>query len=318
MTVEPLVSAWCTAHLGTPAVRSFFSAEHLTAVLGIELADGRRVAVKERLAEPRLVGCAAVQQALHDAGVPCPRPLAGPSALAGQRDDRVLSAESWEPGGAGGPAGDAVEAYATLLARIVAAAPSPHCVPPLDPPSPWLHYDHGCASRVWPPAASDEWDPHRLGDAMPVHVRATAARAQERLLRDDVRALPAVVGHGDLSGINVRWHDGPDGPASDPLVHDWDSVVARPEAILAGCAAADHVSTDRCRLATIDASARFLERYAEERGLLWTESEREAAWAAGAWVAAYNAAFEHLKGGAGPVSDALVLQADERLRRAGA
>ena len=32
--------------------------------------------------------------------------------------------------------------------------------------------------------------------------------------------------------------------------------------------------------------------------------------AAGAWVGAYNAAFEHLKGGPGPVTDGLREQAE--------
>jgi hypothetical protein len=104
----------------------------------------------------------------------------------------------------------------------------------------------------------------------------------------------------------------------EPLVHDWDSVVARPEPVLAGCASADHASDDRCRLAEIEASERLLDRYVAERRLRWTQAEHEVAWAAGAWVAAYNAAFEHLKGGAGPVSVALERQARERLRRAGA
>ncbi|MGL6279878.1 MAG: hypothetical protein ACRC50_10015 [Gaiella sp.] len=316
--VDPLVAAWCAAELGSPAVGSFFAEEHLTAVLGVELADGRQVAVKERCREPRLLGCAAVQRALHGAGIPCPRPLAGPSSLGEPRSDHVLTAESWEPGGASHPAGDPAAAYAALLARIVGAAPGPGDVPTLDPPTPWLHYDHDDPDRIWPPPASHEWDPHRLGDAIPAHVRETAARARHRLLRDDVRALAPVVGHSDLSGINVRWHDGPAGERSAPLVHDWDSVVARPEAVLAGCAAADHASDDRCRLAEVHASERFLDRYVDRKGARWSAVEREAAWAAGAWVAAYNAAFEHLKGGAGPVSHALERQADERLHRAGA
>jgi hypothetical protein len=316
--VDPLVAAWCAAQLGSAAVGSFFAAEHLTSVLGVELADGRRVAVKERYGEPRLVGCAVVQRALHDAGIPCPRHLAGPSPLGEPRADHVLTAETWEPGGASHPAGDPAEVYAALLARIVRAAPPPDDVPSLDPPSPWLHYDHDDPARVWPPPASDEWDPHRLGESLPGHVRDTAARARQRLLRSDAHALAPVIGHGDLSGINVRWRLGPTGAATEPLVHDWDSVVARPEAVLAGCAAADHASDDRCRLADVATSARFLDLYAAGRGLRWTRVEREVAWAAGAWVAAYNAAFEHLKGGAGPVSEALAVQAEERLGLAAA
>ena len=316
--LDPLVAAWCGRHLGSPAVEVFFAVEHLTAVAGVELADGRRVALKQRHGEPRLVGCAAVQRALHAAGIPCPALLAGPMPLSEAQPDRWVSAEEWLPGGAARPAGDPAEAYALLLRQIVAASAAVTDVPPLAPPSPWLHYDHAATDRVWPPPASDEWDPHRLGEVIPAHVRETARRARVRLLRDDALALAPSIGHSDLSGINVRWLDGDGGPATVPLVHDWDSVVSRPEAVLAGCAAADHASSDRCRLATVEASERFLAVYAEARGDGWTAPEREVAWAAGAWVAAYNAAFEHLKGAAGPVSEALAGQAGERLSRAAA
>jgi hypothetical protein len=62
----------------------------------------------------------------------------------------------------------------------------------------------------------------------------------------------------------------------------------------------------------------FLAAYAAERGRPWTELEWQVAHAAGAWVGAYNAAFEHLKGGPGPVTAGLRDQAEWRLARAGA
>jgi hypothetical protein len=121
-----------------------------------------------------------------------------------------------------------------------------------------------------------------------------------------------VVGHGDLSGLNTRWR----GPS--PLVHDWDSVVALPEAVLAGSTAVDFVSDERTRLATLEQADRFLDAYAKARSLTWTADDLEIAHATGAWVAAHNAAFEFLKDGPYPVSEQLASDAEERLQRAGA
>ncbi len=313
--VDAALSTWCAQHLGVPAVQRFFGADHLTEVHGLQLADGRRVVLKLRGVVPRVRGCVAVQAALWAAGVPCPRPLAGPSPMPG-RDDRWVTAEEWVGSGETRVRPDDPEVYARLLALIVSRAPAPADLPSLEPPVPWLRYDHGDATRTWPPPETEWWDPHRI--ALPGHVVGTARRVRGRLLAPDMRALAAVVGHGDLSGINVRWFppSTPDGRWR-PVVHDWDSVVALPEAVLAGQTSGDFASHDVCRLASVAHSERFLAAYAVERSLRWTPTELEVAHAAALWVAAYNAAFEHLKGGAGPVSQRLAVDAERRLRLAG-
>jgi hypothetical protein len=203
-----------------------------------------------------------------------------------------VTAETWADASEIRTGDDLPEVYARLLADIVAAAPRVDWVPSLDPTVSWLWFDHGDGRRTWPPPASDRWDPHRIEAELPPHVLPT-------------------VGHGDLSGLNTRW----DGPR--PIVHDWDSIVAVAEAVLAGSTAADHVSSDRTRLATLDQTDRFLAAYAGARGRSWTAAEREVAYAAGAWLAAHNAAFEYLKDGPYPVSEQLALDAEERLWRAG-
>jgi len=225
-----------------------------------------------------------------------------------------------------------------LLARIVAA-----CTPAdgdlgalgtLEPPVPWLDYDHAARSasgpaRVWPPPASPRWDPHRIEADLPPLILEFARRSRARLLAADARALPRVVGHGDLSGINARWYRDGDGdqPAGigawRTVVHDWDSVVALPDAVIAGVGAADHASTDACRLAGLADGAVLLDAYAAQRGRPWTRVEREVAWAAGTWVVSYNAAFEHLKHGragegTAPVTDGLLLDGEQRLALAAA
>ena len=105
----------------------------------------------------------------------------------------------------------------------------------------------------------------------------------------------------------------------DPFtVHDWDSLARRPEAAIAGAAAATFPSDDQPVLAPIRASARFLVQYQSTRGLTFSDDELEVAWAAGMWLAAHNARMEAVYDKPPLVMAALAVQAAERLRRAGA
>jgi hypothetical protein len=88
------VARWCEHHLGSAPRGEFFRADHLSDVRGLELEDGRRVVVKLRGRQERLVGCAAVHRAVWAAGVPCPEPLAGPHALADDAPETWVSAEA--------------------------------------------------------------------------------------------------------------------------------------------------------------------------------------------------------------------------------
>ena len=331
--LDPLLASWCVRHLGSPAVAQFFGVQRLSAVHGLRLSDGREVVLKVRGAQERQAACSVVHEAMWRAGIPCPQPLAGPVPLAecdvevwaageegnGFVDARTLAvnAETWE--GEGVAAVGALDAagYARLLARMVGAAPDVANLTTLDPPTPWLNWDHGDPTRVWPPPASDRWDPHRVDDEIDPVVHETARRARARLLAPDVATLPRVAAHGDFEAQNCRWVPGPDG-AERLVIHDWDSVVAMPEAVLAGNSAFTYVSVLDCEISSMAQNDAFLMSYDAERGRPWSDLEWQVAHAAGAWVGAYNAAFEHLKGGPGPVTAGLRLQAEERLRRAGA
>jgi len=68
--------------------------------------------------------------------------------------------------------------------------------------------------------------------------------------------------------------------------------------------------------ATVEQSARFLDAYEQARGRPWTADERQAGWAAGLWVRAFNAKRERLDGG-GPQLDRLAEEAAERAAGAG-
>lgn len=322
MLPDAEISRWCAAALGAGVRRVLFRAGHLAQVTGAELADGRQVVIKARPAQPRLAGCVAVQAHLAGAGFPCPSPLAGPDELG----ELALTAEALAPGGtqhlpgngkAGGKASNgkadsgradthAAEAFASLLARLVALAPAPGRVPSLRPAPPWNAWDHA-GSRVWP----DRDDEGRDLNAAPGPgwVDAAAGQVRERLLGC---ADPPVIGHGDFESQNIRWAGG------EPLaVHDWDSVIAQPETAIAGLASAVWPAAGGPgEAATVEQSAAFLACYQDRAGKRWTGDQLCDAWAAGLWVRLFNARKD-AAGGGGPQLSRLAGEIGERLARAG-
>jgi hypothetical protein len=225
----------------------------------------------------------------------------------------LVTAETWRADGAVVPAEDPPGSYGRLLARLVTAL-SGLDPAPLVPPPPWLRYDHRAADRLWAPVAVPGRDPEDVVRDLPPGLVGHARLARERLLAAD---LPSVIGHPDLNGAHVRWLDGPGG-APLPVVHGWDELTARPEAVLVGCLAANyHELPDEPRLAPVVQGERVLAAYQAESGRSLSADELEVAWAASLWVAAHNAAMEHVNGAAGQVTHQLVLDAPLRLHLAG-
>ncbi|MEV5383042.1 hypothetical protein [Streptomyces sp. NPDC052721] len=102
-------------------------------------------------------------------------------------------------------------------------------------------------------------------------------------------------------------------------MHDWDSAVARPEAALAGPAAAVFPAVGpENRPATVAETERFLSEYARARGRHRTREEFEVAWAAGLWVLAFNAKKASVAQPNGSAATRLAGEAPERLRSADA
>jgi hypothetical protein len=301
--VDVELSAWCRTHLGSAPATVFFEASSMSRVRGVLLADGRRVAVKQRDASDRVLACAAAHRAAAAAGIDCPALLVAPVRLG---PGTWVTAEEWRDDGSPEPPPRAAERYADLLRRLVVSLDGAE-PDRFAPPPPWAWYDHDAPGRVWPPAASPRWDPHREG-VVPDELMRLAAAARERLVAE---RLPVVVGHSDLNGLNVRWT-----PDATPIVHDWDSLAARPECVLAGILAVNHVELPGAgAIASLDRTAEVLEHYEARRP--FSDVERELAWAAGVAVAAYNAAFEYLHGQPGDVARRIASDGGERLRRAG-
>ena len=309
---DPAISRWCTEFLGAQAVEEFFAAQSMSSVHGLTLQDGRRVALKVRAAAPRLEACLAAQHAAIDAGIAAPKPLVGPVPFG--TDGLVACAEEWLDDGVPQPPIEAPEHFGSLGAALVLAFDR---LDPADfaPPPPWFDVAHGDDSRLWPPAASARWDPHAID--LPAWLPAFATRARTRLLAADALALPLAVGHADLNGLNTRWV-ATQGETWTPIVHDWDSIAGLPAALLAGGLAMDYLADGGGGIASVEQGERVLTAFAAGLGRPWSSTELEVAWAAGTWVACYNAAFEYLHGGPGAVCVQLEHDGHDRLRRAGA
>ncbi len=300
--VDPArLARWCEEHLASPPAGQIFRSGYLSAVIGLRLADSRAVVVKVRPDSPRMAACVEVQRRLFESGYPCPEPLTGAAPLG----DGVATAEAYVPGGALLPsAGRPAWAFAEAFARLVTLAPGPAEVPALDPPPPWADWNHAGAG-LWPHPGDCAVNLNEV--AGPAWIDDTGRRARDRLRAG---ASEPVIGHCDWLAANLRWH-------ADKLlvVHDWDSVTADSEAVLAGFAAALYSAVSVQELATVEDTERFLVAYRDARGGELSPDELGRSWAAGAWTRAYDARYQHAVGQ--PVLSLTEEAARERLRRAG-
>ena len=300
--VDPArLAQWCEEQLGSPPAGEIFRSGHLSAVIGLRLADSRAVVVKVRPDSPRMAACVEVQRRLFASGYRCPEPLTGAAPFG----DGVATAEAYVPGGALLPsAGRSAWAFAGAFARLVSLAPRPAEVPTLAPPPSWADWNHAGAG-LWPQPEDAEVN---LNDvAGPAWIDDTGRRARDRLRAG---ASEAVIGHCDWLAANLRWN-------GDKLlvVHDWDSVTADSEAVLAGFAAALYSTVSVNQLATVEETQRFLVAYRDAHGRELSADELELSWAAGVWTRAYDARCQHAVGQ--PVRSLTEHAARERLHRAG-
>ena len=294
---------WCLDHLGGEPAGVLFQAKQISMVFGLRLTGGQDVVVKARADDGRAESCVAAQARLAERGFPCARPLT-PVTGAGSL---AVHAEEFRPGGEVlcGASPDVAVRYAEVFAWLMAELANVTVAPPLPNP-PWVRWDH-TDSGLWPAV---EYLDSRDQSAVPGYVADTAGRARRRIL---AAGLPCVLGHADFEAQNIRWHGREVG-----AVHDWDSLAWQPEAALAGAASGSFASAGPPTLAPVQSSEAFLAAYQDIRGRMFTAAEQEIAWAASAWMAAYNAREEALLGDTPLCRDALQAQAAGRLRRANA
>jgi hypothetical protein len=175
-------------------------------------------------------------------------------------------------------------------------------VPSLAPSPPWTAWDHP-GSRLWPDLDDRGRDLNEVSG--PSWVDDAARRVRRRM--SGYAALPRI-GHGDWESQNIRWS------GQRPLaVHDWDSVIAQPEAAIVGLAAAVWPGGGEAgHAATVGQSADFINSYQAAAGTPWPERDIQHAWAAGLWVRLFNAKKDAAYGDF-PELDQLAGEIDERL-----
>lgn len=302
MVSERWLAGWCESTLAARPLRVLFRAGQLSRVVGFELSDGRRVVIKVRPFQQRLYGCSQVQARLAGVGFPCPVPIAGPRQVAGF----AVSAESMLEGGEQLAPTAGAAPFAKLLARLLGCAPGVAEAPELSPAPPWAAWDH-TGGQLWPAADDLGRDLNQVRGPDWLDRAAVAVRGHLLHYR-----APAQLGHGDWESQNIRW-DG----ALVRAVHDWDSVLAQPEAAIVGMASAVWPARGKPgEAATVGQSAAFLDAYAQTRGHRWADADSAAAWAAGLWVRLFNAKKDAFAG-KGPQLSRLATELGDRLALAG-
>jgi hypothetical protein len=299
---DALLTAWCRQHLGAPIERVFFRSGFLSEVVGVELVSGLRAVVKARPFQTRIAGCLQVQAALAGEGFPCPAPLTGATRV----HDLTVSAETEVAGGSPLPTEAGAMPFASLLARLVAAAPAAGVVHDLAPSPPWAAWDHP-GRRLWPDLDEHGQDLNLVAGLR--WVDDAARRVRERLTSRPGRVC---IGHGDWEAQNIRWSG-----RAPHVVHDWDSVVAQPETAIVGLAAAMWPREDGSDpVATIAQAADFIGSYRRCADRGWEAEDVADAWAAALWVGLVFAKQDAAEGGR-EHADRLAGEIDERLHRAG-
>ncbi|WP_214426057.1 phosphotransferase [Paenarthrobacter sp. DKR-5] len=301
-----LVAEWAAARLGAGRLEAVAPAAggEMSSLFRYDRQVGA-AAVKVRGDSVRRVDhCLQAQRVAAAAGFPCARPLTGAERLDG---GLVVSAEEWRPGGEilrgdhAEPARRSGQLLGDLLAVLEAQA-----VEGFDPPPPWMHWNPSGGSLWAPNPSIDGMDQARVPETTHILARRVSARLAQC-------SLPKVLGHGDWEAQNIRWQDG-----RALAVHDWDSLVALPEAAIVGAASGAFASAETPTLAPIPGSAAFIRSYEQARGRTFTDEESEVACAASLWPALHNARGEYLVQSRPVAASAVMDQAEERLRLAGA
>src|ERR1700722_4384532 len=291
---------WCRNHLGSGIDEELFRYGHLSAVIGIRLISGPQVVVKVRRASDRLIACASAHRVLFERGFPCPEPLVDLAPLSAG----VASVEELTVGGDLFPVSErSPEPFAEALAHLIALAPKPEELGTLDPAPPWTLPPYG--TDLWPWPDDRDIDLNEVNG--PAWIDESGRAARDRL---QAAGGPPIIGHGDWYTANLRW-------AGSGLLaaFDWDSVIAAPESVIVGLAAAGDPAPFPRTEASIDAPQDFLDAYMSARARGFSDDELEEAWAAGLWNRSFDAKKQFST--EGRVESLTESESLERQRRAG-
>jgi len=278
--IEGLITERCG-----PIADAVFYRPGVGVVAGVRLVEGPEVVVKvhrNNVSAERLAAVHQVQALVAESGLPAPRPLVGPTRLAG---GTAIVEQLLRGTGANGRDPVVRRALADGLHDFVTAT-----VPLVG------RVDVGSPNLARPPEASLWFEPHDLRfdfegtSAGAEWIDSLARLARRRLERPDPNV---VIGHFDWRIENLSF-DG----AEIVGIYDWDSVSSAPETFVVGVAAASFTAdwsarTEPDPLPSVPEMRSFVQDYERARGNPFDRAQREALDAANLVACAYGARCQH-------------------------
>jgi Phosphotransferase enzyme family len=282
--IAGLIEGLITERCG-PIADAVFYKPGVGVVAGVRLVEGPEVVVKvhrDNVSAERLAAVHQVQALVAESGLPAPRPLVGPTRLAG---GSAIIEELRRGTGANGRDPVVRRALADGLHDFVATT------------RPLVgRVDVGSPDLARPPHASLWFEPHDLRfdfagtGAGAEWIDSFARLARRRLERPDPNV---VIGHCDWRIENLSF-DG----AEIVGIYDWDSVASAPETFVVGVAAASFTAdwsarTEPDPLPSVSEMRSFVQDYERARGNPFDRAQREALDAANLVACAYGARCQH-------------------------
>jgi hypothetical protein len=278
--------SFCIRQLGAPPAGGLFYAASAGCVLGVHLESGNDVVIKayqSRWGAPLLTAVQAVENRVALGGIPCPRPLAPPTAIRAGRSNLAV-VETWLPDPGMRPGGsDAVRrvSAAGLAHQIALCTDVPGIAPPAGHPL------GSQSDRLYgtPHSPLFDFDSTRLGAEW---IDDIARRA--KLAREEDESAP-VVAHTDWSARNARFNE-----ERILAVYDWDSLALVRESTALGQAAMTwSVTADPggTKFPNVSSVLAYIDDYESARDMRLTYRQRRAARAAAVYILAYTARCEH-------------------------
>ena len=279
------VDAFCLAELGSRIAGYLFYESSQGSVIGVQLADNRRVVVKAHPPSQSpgfLAAVFRVQSHLANHGFPCPRPISGPMPLARgyavveELVDDGVYADAHEP--------SIRSTMAGTLYWLVDLTRNLTSLPGLRPGM----LSRFMPRRLWPTPHSKIFDFEATAQGSE-WIDRIASKARQHLLSSS--AGEDVIGHTDWSVKHFRFVDG-----MVRVIYDWDSLALEKEPIIVGDAARGFTMTwhlDVPVTPTLDELWAFVEEYEAARGAVFTTAERATIASAAAYALAYTARCEN-------------------------
>ena len=278
--------SFCVRQLAAPPAGGLFYAASAGCVLGVHLESGNDVVIKAyqcRWGVSLLAAVQALEDRVSRGGIPCPRPLAPPTAIRAGRSNLAV-VETWlpDPGMRPGGSDAARRVSAAGLALQIALCTE---VPAVAPLTGLPLGSHGDRLYGTPHSPLFDFDSTGVGAEW---IDDIARRA--KLVRDEDESAP-VVAHTDWSARNVRFNE-----KRILAVYDWDSLALVKESTALGQAAMTwSVTADPggTKFPDVSSVLAYMDDYESARDTRLSPGQRRAARAAAVYVLAYTARCEH-------------------------